>query len=58
MTDIIDPLHADHANLAKLLNALERQLGRFGEGETPDYGIVRGVVNHGRQEHGDSILFF
>ena len=42
MTGIIDPLHQDHANLAKLLDALERQLGLFDQGETPDYDIVRG----------------
>ncbi len=46
MTDIIDSLHEDHANLAKLLDALERQLGLFDEGETPDYDIVRGVVDY------------
>ena len=46
MTDIIDSLHEDHANLAKLLDALERQLALFDEGETPDYDIVRGVVNY------------
>ncbi len=46
MTDIIDSLHQDHANLAKLLDALERQLGLFDQGETPDYDIVRGVVDY------------
>ena len=46
MTDIIDSLHEDHANLAKLLDALERQLGLFDQGETPDYDIVRGVVDY------------
>ena len=44
MTNIIDSLHQDHANLAKLLDALERQLALFDEGETPDYDIVRGCV--------------
>jgi hemerythrin-like domain-containing protein len=46
VTNIIDSLHQDHANLAKLLDALERQLGLFDEGETPDYDIVRGVVDY------------
>jgi hemerythrin-like domain-containing protein len=46
VTDIIDSLHEDHANLAKLLDALERQLALFDEGETPDYDIVRGVVDY------------
>ena len=46
VTDIIDSLHEDHANLAKLLGALERQLALFDEGESPDYDIVRGVVDY------------
>ncbi len=46
MTNIIDSLHEDHANLTKLLDALERQLGLFDLGETPDYDIVRGVVDY------------
>ncbi len=46
MTDVIDSLHQDHANLAKLLDALERQLALFDEGETPDFDIVRGVIDY------------
>ncbi len=46
MTDIIDSLHEDHANLAKLLDALERQLALFDQGGTPDYDIVQGVIDY------------
>ena len=46
MTDILDAIHEDHANLAKLLDALERQLAVFDAGETPDYDIIRGVVDY------------
>ena len=46
MTDVLDAIHEDHANMAKMLNALERQLAVFDAGETPDYDIVRGVVDY------------
>ena len=44
MTDVLDAIHEDHANMAQMLNALERQLQVFDAGDTPDYDIVRGVV--------------
>ncbi len=46
MTDVLDAIYEDHANMAKMLNALERQLAVFDAGETPDYDIVRGVVDY------------
>jgi hemerythrin-like domain-containing protein len=46
VTDILDAIHEDHANMVKMLNALERQLAVFDAGETPDYDIVRGVVDY------------
>lgn len=46
MTDILDAIHEEHANMAKLLDALERQLAVFDTGETPDYDIVWGVVEY------------
>lgn len=46
MTDILDDIHEDHANMAQMLNALERQLQVFDAGETPDYDIVQGVVEY------------
>lgn len=46
MPKIIDELHRDHANLAKLLAALERQLAVFERGERPDYDILHGVIDY------------
>jgi len=43
---IIDALHRDHANLAKLLAALERQVAAFDRGERPDYDILHGVIDY------------
>jgi hemerythrin-like domain-containing protein len=42
----LDAIHEEHANMAKMLDALERQLAVFDAGETPDYDIVRGVVEY------------
>ena len=44
--NVIDALYQDHANLAKLLDALERQLAVFDQGETPDYDIIQGVIDY------------
>ncbi len=46
MTDVLDAIHEDHVNMTKMLDALERQLAVFDAGETPDYDIVRGVVDY------------
>ena len=46
MTDVLDAIHEDHTNMTKMLDALERQLQVFEAGETPDYDIVRGVVEY------------
>lgn len=46
MPKIIDALHKDHANLAKLLAALERQVAAFDRGERPDYDILHGVIDY------------
>jgi hemerythrin-like domain-containing protein len=46
VTDVLDAIHEDHANMTKMLDALERQLAVFDAGETPDYDIVRGVVEY------------
>jgi len=46
VTDVLDAIHEDHINMTKMLDALERQLAVFDAGETPDYDIVRGVVDY------------
>ena len=46
MGGILDTLRTDHANMARLLNILERQVSAFREGEAPDYEIVQGVLEY------------
>lgn len=46
MSDVIDALREDHANLAKLLNAVERQIALFDQGEAPDYDIIQGAIEY------------
>lgn len=46
MANVIQSLHEDHANMALLLNAIERQLAIFDQGETPDYDIIQGVLDY------------
>ena len=41
---IIEQLRSEHANMAKLLNALDRQVSIFDRGGTPDYEIVQAVM--------------
>ncbi len=44
--DVISVIHKDHANLAELLNAVERQLAAFERGERPDYDIIQGALDY------------
>lgn len=46
MAHALDQLHRDHANLAKLLDALDREVAVFGRNQTPDYEIIQGVVDY------------
>jgi hemerythrin-like domain-containing protein len=46
VTQVVDSLHEDHANLAKLLDALERKLALFEAGEPLDTDIVRGALDY------------
>ena len=46
MPTILATLHQDHANMAKLLDALERQIGLFNRTEQLDYDIVGGIVDY------------
>lgn len=46
MPRVIDALRQEHANMAKLLDALERQLAIFERGDVPDYDIIRGIVDY------------
>jgi len=46
MTDIMRALRDEHANIVRLLDALERQLELFDHGGRPDYDIVRGIADY------------
>lgn len=46
MSKIVDELRAEHAAMARLLDALERQVTLFREGGSPDYDIVQGVIEY------------
>ena len=46
MAGVIESLRGDHSRLTKLLDALERQLGKFEEGGTLDFDIVDGIVHY------------
>jgi hemerythrin-like domain-containing protein len=46
MVESIEVLRAEHADMARLFNALEHQLGLLADGHTPDYDVVEGVVDY------------
>ena len=46
MANMIDRLHQDHANMTRLLDALDRQVAVFERNEAPDYEIIQGVVDY------------
>lgn len=46
MSEIMDKLNQDHANLARLLYALERQIAVFDRSEQPDYELIAGIVDY------------
>lgn len=44
MTDIIQELHSEHAQMAELLTILEREIDRLDSGGSPDYEIVEAIL--------------
>ena len=46
MVEVIRALRRDHANLARLLDELERQIGIFENGGGPDYDVIVCVVEY------------
>jgi hemerythrin-like domain-containing protein len=46
MSNVIRALRREHADMARLLGALERQLDVFDRGARPDYDIVQGVIDY------------
>ena len=46
MAKILDTLHSDHDDMAKLLMGLERQIEIFEGGETPDYELMTNTLDY------------
>jgi hemerythrin-like domain-containing protein len=46
MANIIEQIRDEHKNMAKLLDALDRQIAVFNGGGKPDYEIVVGVIDY------------
>jgi hemerythrin-like domain-containing protein len=44
MTDLASLWHAEHANLARLLDMLEKQMAAFHAGEQPNYDLMQDLV--------------
>lgn len=46
MVEVLRLLRREHANLARLLKVLDRQIALLGGGGQPDYDVIRGVVEY------------
>jgi len=46
MTNIIEQIRDEHQNMAKLLDALERQIAVFSDGGKPDYEVLLGIMDY------------
>jgi hemerythrin-like domain-containing protein len=46
MSDVMTQLHEEHRNIARILDALERQLAIFQRGEQPDYDILSAIAEY------------
>ncbi len=46
MAQVIEALREEHRDIARLLDALEHEIGVFAEEGDPDYDVVRGVADY------------
>lgn len=46
MSSVIQSLRQEHRNIARLLNALEHQVGLLAEGKRPDYELLQDIANY------------
>lgn len=46
MPEVLDRLHKEHADLSRLLDALERQLDMFSAGQPVDYDIMGSILRY------------
>ena len=46
MTSVLETLHEEHKNIARLLNAMENQLERLAMARSPDYDLLQCIANY------------
>lgn len=46
MATVMETLRREHGSIARLLDALEHQIGFFARGGDPDYDVIRGVAEY------------
>jgi hemerythrin-like domain-containing protein len=46
MTGILETLKEEHKNTARVLNAMENQLGRLATASHPDYDLLQTIANY------------
>lgn len=46
MAVVIETLREEHRNIARLLDALERQVDIFAQAGAPDYEVIRGIADY------------
>jgi len=46
MQDPIEIWHSEHVRFGRLLSALEKQMGLFGQGEQPNYELMADVIHY------------
>jgi hemerythrin-like domain-containing protein len=46
MTSILETLHEEHRNIARVLNAMENQIERLATATNPDYDLLLSIANY------------
>jgi hemerythrin-like domain-containing protein len=46
MTSVLETLHEEHKNIARLLDAMENQIERLATASNPDYDLLQSIANY------------
>jgi hemerythrin-like domain-containing protein len=46
MSSLLETLHEEHKNVARLLHAMENQVGKLATAESPDYDLLQAIANY------------
>jgi len=46
MAEVVRVLRKEHMDMAMLLDVMDRQIAQFQRGATPDFNVVRGIINY------------